>query len=439
MTGKNKEPVTIFPKVTGSIVKDVIVTEATKSSDAGKALIGAAKALSSNAYNPSISKMSRDMILQFPVIMSATIPTDDAIVIAKTLEKQYASLILLILSSTLSVDKDKYANVGEYIKELHNNDDAPNILKYAFGLTDNVSTIRSGVSKEATVVIPKGEIAACCNSTDMACTMESLNNKYNPTHITLRALEAAIELRGDTQKSIDAIKDVDRNANTKNSDVKQQKMAKVVKNDFGFTSSLEPTIISASIYVDKDERNFMLGVKAMVRRVSSDLMVANLVHATTNNQLAFKMIKWTKGELKFFRDIVFDITNSRMDANAEREGKGWFSALRRRKQNSKAFVGGGKPLSPISTLVMSTSEVEQVKASTGIDLYSPASAGKLISDLFLLALIIYDPSTKVVSTMMDGEVSKGVFTETTINGLKANNNKNTDLHEMAEVMKALGR
>ena len=155
-------------------------------------------------------------------------------------------------------------------------------------------------------------------------------------------------------------------------------------------SSMEPTMVNATVYVDGTYRSFLVGIKSMVRVVPSDFMVNQLIKSVQDNELAFKIIKWSKGETKFFRDFIFDLSTAREDAQDVKNGQGWFSALRRRKVASKAVLGSSTNTSPITSLVISTTEVERVKAATGVDLSKPAVAQKLMAENFLIAFMIYD-------------------------------------------------
>ena len=136
-------------------------------------------------------------------------------------------------------------------------------------------------------------------------------------------------------------------------------------------------------------------------------------------------------------DFIFGISNARDNANNMKNAGAWTYALKRRKEASKAFVGGGAPLSPISTLVVTEQEVESVKAACGIDISKEDVAAKLIRDYFLLAFMIYNTQTKAVMTMIDSDKNRG-FATTNINGLKAGNKKDTGL-DAKDLIKLLGR
>ena len=206
-------------------------------------------------------------------------------------------------------------------------------------------------------------------------------------------------------------------------------------------SSTEPTLVSAKIFVNNTSRDFIVGVKTMTRLCDSNTMVRELIKAVENTNLAFKIIKWTKGELKFFRDIVFGMTQAREDALNEKNGKGWFSAMRRRKQAAKTFIGGGRPLSPINTIVCTKYEIETVRTKTGIDLSEAKNARKLMKDLYLLGFCILDDANGTVEIMLDGDATDGEFAFNTVAGLRRMNDSsggNVSLNDLRAFMKEVG-
>lgn len=431
-----------------------------------------------NNFRPrSIASLARDQIMQFPVYMSANISADDAPVIAKSLEKQYSVLAMLALSNHLNYDSSKYRTVGDVISEIHNNDDNPNMLNYVLNLLDTATTLTGSFEGTTKVQVNANDLAGLWYGTNDEITTESINNKYLPNEGNITKVENAID------KAMEAVSfsktyakvspDFDRLRKTtmfgdhakENKDQKnaQKKVSpktgwdsNIGTSDMGFRGAgkparlpepllkndqmllnAAPTVITASMVIDGEARDFMIAVKAMCHVVPSAQMVGMLIDAVQNNQLAFKIIKWSKGEQRFVRDFIFDISNARESAKNMKNAGAWTYALKRRKEASKAFVGGGAPVSPISTLVVTDVEVEAVKAACGIDISRDAVAAKLIKDYFLLAFMIYNTQTKAIMTMIDSDKSTGFIT-TNINGLKAGNKKDDGL-DAKDLIKLLGR
>jgi hypothetical protein len=96
----------------------------------------------------------------------------------------------------------------------------------------------------------------------------------------------------------------------------------------------------------------------------------------------------------------------------------------------------GESMPPITTIVTTTYEVAKVAELTGMDLLEPYTAVKLLSKYFLLGLVIYDPETGRVQSIFDGDVN---FSVTTLSGLKTKQQKDQDLTQFAQFIRASGR
>ena len=307
------------------------------------------------------------------------------------------------------------------------------------------------------ITISENELLKLWYGAESSVNMESLNSLYLPNNENMRKLSNVIEAasgtpspnptpqpkRSNFQRFVEIGKNVGSrigrtNASPDNSKKDAQLPSMIESRTL---SSNEPTLINAKIYVNNTSRDFIIGVKTMTRLCDSDTMVRELIKAVENTNLAFKLIKWTKGELKFFRDIVFGISQAREDALNEKNGKGWFSAMRRRKQAAKTFIGGGRPLSPINTIVCTKYEVETVRAKTGIDLSESKNAKKLMKDLYLLGFCILDETNGTVEILLDGDATDGEFVFNTVAGLRRVNESsggNVSLNDLRAFMKEVG-
>ena len=419
------------------------------------------KRVASNFAPKSIASMARDQIMQFPVYMSNLVNAEDAPVITKALEKQYSVLAMLALSNHLNYDSSKYQTVGDVISEIHNNNDNPNMLNYVMNLVDNTKAIANAFEGTTRVQVNVDDLAGLWYGTNDEITTESINNQYLPNEGSIRKVEASISMAMEADNTTAKKDDDDKEAKVDKTDagaLPSSWDSSLGTSDYGFRGSnaragtrqpellktndqtllnAAPTVVTATMMIDNQKRDFMIAIKAMCHVVPTQQMVSMLVDAVQNNQLAFKIIKWSKGEQHFVRDFIFDISNARANANNMKNAGAWTYALKRRKEASKAFVGGGAPVSPISTLVVTDVEVEAVKAACGIDISKDDVAAKLIKDYFLLAFMIYNTQTKAIMTMIDSDKNRG-FVTTNINGLKAGNKKDTGL-EAKDLIKLLGR
>ena len=72
----------------------------------------------------SLTRNAKDTIAQYPVIFSASIPLDDAVIVAKALELQYAALLISVISANSDYDRGRYNNPSEYLKNFYSNRDS---------------------------------------------------------------------------------------------------------------------------------------------------------------------------------------------------------------------------------------------------------------------------------------------------------------------------
>lgn len=440
-----------------------------------------AKFIRQNTSNKgSIAKMARDYIMQFPVIASSSIPEEDLVPIVKNFEIQYAQFAAMILQGTAGINVKDIASTSDILKQIHSNEDAPNLLDYAMDISGGRSAKES-----LQVAIPDTELRALAFGTDSEFTMENLNSMYNPNERMLKKYEkvtAALEGNDPTPspdtstekpKYSDMARDKDEtdrkfemnNARYENiksqtrmykqnkaeslgrekktdMDMAMAKQTKVSSSDLNKIQTIgeAPTVLTATLYLESEAgvpepRTLVFGVKCMTRAIPSTVMVPNVVECIASNTWAFKFVKWTKGETKFFRDIVFDISNAKKEAINESDPAGaWFNSIKRRKRNSKWFRSKTN-ISPVMTLILTDAEVELIKAKTGIDLSDDTAAAKLLKDMYLLGFAIYHTANGNVDIMLD-KYSNGRFYSTTMTGLRASNrgNTNTDLREINKLL-----
>lgn len=421
--------------------------------------------------NASIAKMSKDYVMQFPMIASAAIPDGDFHVITKSFEVQYAQFVAMVLSGMTGINVNDVKTSADILKLIHSNDDSVPLK-----LIDYAMTAGDGATEGMTYQFSQSDLQSMEYGTDQEINLESLNAMYQPNAATLaryeRSMEASDGVPGrvkewlkshpgateeDYYKYIDAKarssvsvkKDNDYDADHKrkvrldnqniqvnNNRIAQGRidLAKSHQNTVNVSdlnkiqdTGEAPTVLTATVYVGTDEagyepRTLIFATKIMPRRIPSDVMVANVARCITTNTFAFNFIRWTKGELKFVRDLLFDISNSRDSALRSIDPKGvgqWFEAVYRRKKNSK-LNASKTSLAPTMTLLITDAEADQIQAACGIDLTQDAAAAKLIKDMYLLGFGIYNTANGTVSMMLDG-LSNGRFYHTTTAGLNAQN------------------
>lgn len=479
-----------------------------KNYDTGSAVIDGvrfANLIKKTYSRSSLTRDAKDTIAQYPVIFSADIPTEDATVIAKAFEAQYAALLVSVISASPDYDRSRYENPAEYLKNFFDNRSVPAVLNvlesqlpedvFSEDLTLESATIYHDIDR----LIPTRIATECWEDTDSAFNTATLNHRYKPESMTQRAMEGVVnQLRALHTPAMEASGDdilnsfgargsrlnsddvgtptkADRVERTTERGVYQTddkgqiiidpKTKKPIRMDRirenrvlrapaetarqGFNTyndklgSMAPTMVNVQLTSHHGNapvitHNIVLGVKAMVRSVPQDLMISNLAEGISETRgVLFKFIKWTKGEYRFVSDFILGIDNAKSDAASNKDMKHWLKTLQRRKRSDAINkITSGMAMPPMTTIVTTSYEVARVKEMTGLDLNDELNAAKLIAKHYLLGFAIYDSETGRIRSIFDGDAS---FSINTISGLKTKQQKDQDLVQYAQFVRAAGR
>ena len=182
--------------------------------------------------------------------------------------------------------------------------------------------------------------------------------------------------------------------------------------------------------------DFMVGIKCILHPIKSNDMITNMVNACRNDNTVFNFLRWTTGEISFFRDFLLNINEIETDVTAYRSGSSpWWSALKRRKSMSRLrdsmFLG--KRILPNATIVISAEEVEFIKSEYGYDLYNPIFFNKIMNHYFLLGFVIVDNSSQIAHFLFEDQIN---FQTVTFSALeKSSVNDERKFKEMLKVVK----
>lgn len=143
----------------------------------------------------SITRRAQDSIMQFPVIMSGGIPLDDAVILTKALEMQYASMLMSVISCNSDYNRGKYANPVDYLKTFHNNSNIPTIFMSMDSELpqDAVITIESALTLHSMESLVSHEVIMECWGDNMEkYNSASLNSMYRPHAYTQEVMESVV-------------------------------------------------------------------------------------------------------------------------------------------------------------------------------------------------------------------------------------------------------
>ena len=392
--------------------------------------VSTGKVIAKYVSNTSLTKLAKDSIFQFPVIISASIDNDEIFVMAKSFERSYASMMVSVISMSSYIDLNKYGKedyLVNFLRRFHSNTNiGGNIIA-----SESVSISEANILPQENVV--GVNVAALWDSVYESVDNTSINDMYRPFKRTTRILEDALEA-GTFAKTITigntSIDNADTIAKIGQKNVvndegkpirnsKSDKFNQVVKSDY--MTDMAPTMINVTVVADATGKgatwtqSVVLGIKAMVRMVKSGVMVNNMMDAFKDRGL-FKWLSWTKGEIST-AELIFGAGKA----------DNWLKILRERKMAQGINKLLGKRLLPNASIVITESEALAIKEATGVDPHNPADVQKMMNRYFLLAFGIYDTENKLLDVMYDGESQ---FSTESIRELAAKNKKDTNLLAM---------
>ena len=402
--------------------------------------VSTGKVIAKYVSNTSLTKLAKDSIFQFPVIISASIDNDEIFVMAKSFERSYASMMVSVISMRSYIDLHKYGKedyLVNFLRRFHSNTNiGGNIIA-----SESISISDANILPQENVV--GVNVAALWDSVYESVDNTSINDMYRPFKRTTRILEDALEA-GTFAKTITigntSIDNADTIAKIGQKNVvndegkpirnsKSDKFNQVVKSDY--MTDMAPTMINVTVVADATGKgatwtqSVVLGIKSMVRMVKSGVMVNNMMDAFKDRGL-FKWLSWTKGEIST-AELIFGAGKAMQDGYAAGKGDNWLKLLRERKMAQGINKLLGKRLLPNASIVITESEALAIKEATGVDPHNPADVQKMMNRYFLLAFGIYDTENKLLDVMYDGESQ---FSTESIRELAAKNKKDTNLLAM---------
>lgn len=193
-------------------------------------------------------------------------------------------------------------------------------------------------------------------------------------------------------------------------------------------NTMKPLMMNVQFHVqDKtgalsEAINYVVAVKTYNRIIDADTIPDVAEYPLKEMNKIARKAKWRAGELKFFRDIVFKVKQKKQTAVDSRDPKRkWYRRLYELAHMTgdaptKAAIKGKNitwsvvksqieddfdfGVIPNSTLVISSNDVVNVKAKTGIDLLNGHTATKLCKELFLIAMVVIDTDAESIKILL---------------------------------------
>lgn len=372
----------------------------------------------------SLSANAADGVLQFPMLVTGALTIEEAQKVAKACERNYATFVEIVSSLNPEIvgpDTDPV----EYIRQYHKNID---IIESALNTSE--PTVQYTLIEGNPAMYRK-------YYRDIKPVLDDF---------VLRGLNNSSGYRYRNRlKSIYPVDEGNKTTsfpNKKPNDYVPRNI--LLDNDIKKANELVPTTLHLRIYRRPNETDaegtffdFVIGIKVYMHLVESEDMIENIVNACRNKDTIFEFIRWSSGEISFFKDFVFRIDDMKQDITRVNNGSSpWWSTLKyiaRKSDAIKGFKLQSAALLPNSTIVMSMNEIEYIKTNYGFDLFNNFNLiKKVMKTYFLLGFVIVDSSSEVVHFLFDKDKS---YHSVSYSGLDRDNNNATK--QFKDMLKAV--
>jgi len=373
-----------------------------------------------NKVTNGIKARARDLILQYPVLVSNTLSQETVSAVTRALEHDYANHMVLLISDQ---NLDGGPSTSDYLKGFHNNVLEPGNLPSSV-LNKVNGEILNETNQNLFNEMSLNDLTV--NSVKMKLFNEDTNQDSKG-----RSAEAIAKMN--IKKADNYDKEFEAKMKKMELEINDKKTAQLVNSDVRKLNDMSPTFVKGNISVMLPgasvavEKPIHFAVKAVAHLLDSDEIVLNLSNNLNDPSLLVKFIEWTTGEKRLFTDLIMQKDDMKRLATSKGKGAHWFRKLSLMANNAKmrkswAHIASKMPWGkkavqlindrvpiPTMSLVISKSEVDQIRAKTGIDLLRKEGDIRALMDRFyLLTFMIVDDATEMV--YLYDEVSKRYVT-----------------------------
>ena len=400
----------------------------------------------------SISRMAMDGIADFPVVVEDTLSVEEGMMIARSLEKRFASFLMVVMSMDPTFDMSKDGTtMADYLKQFHQNMNVDgDIIGGAKLSLESVSTekllnVAESLGVEYSMFVD--EAVGILHTIYEGVNSHFVNKEAAKLNFTIEEVTESAVLNDVGKVVLEAGKltpGPSTKFDNKNSDPKQRQP--LVNAEFKKANDVVPTLLHVRVFPkgtdQKEPIDFIIGVHASLHPISQSDMVLNLVRGLRNEDKFFNFIRWTTGETKFFRDFLFGLDQMKIDATTSSgSSNALFSVGRKRKALSTIKNRFTKEsLMPNMTTVVSTDCLARLKDEYGYDINMNAGATqmalirKMMNTYFMFGFVIVDPGLQRVNIFVDGDSRFESYTYANLQREGTVNDK-----QFKEMMKMLGR
>ena len=384
----------------------------------------------------SIARGAKDSTFQFPCLIVDTVPIDMATTCVRTLDQVYASFTQTWLSMNSMFDISIDPTPSAYLNKLHQNlklegvenlevneEDVPEYMEKVY---DGSYRLYMDPDKTHGVLFNVADHATKEMMESHKDFLKEYMSEFDLAPIEITEADRTEMNAGDLAAAV-----IDGQINSNRLDRQDQilrqsdraQVPKLTDRDIKKSNDMLPYGIQVRLIAVNDKKefvqyvDFIVGVKAILHTVSSSDMIDNIARALQNKSLAFKLLKWTTGEISLFKDIIFNINNIKADSLNRANGRSPFFGTLKRLRGKKFGVSNltvPHALIPNATIVITSYEADYLEKNYAINVRDERIVKKLMNSLFLMSFIILDDGTNTMSVLYDGDSSFQTYSMETL-------------------------
>lgn len=381
----------------------------------------------------SLTKATKGLIMQFPVLVSKANHVESAAIVAKAYEAKFVTLLQMAFAACNITSEGGL----EFIRNFHTNLDSDKITVDEF--IDIMDSYAEGANLSADTYAKYRAVTE-----DMKNLAHYFDDDINESSLNsykvFKAYNTTRILKEDNKNLFDDLTDdaVNAERKTKEQDNKDQKDARDAENlglnknkderdarnmqrdifthylvpqEIKKMNELTPTMIIVN-FVHKEtpkseavNQQLVIGVKAKVYEVEPMDVINKLISKYVDGNFMLKLIKVNTREISFVKDFLLAIDSAKLDA-LSRSKRGstnkLFKVLERRALNGKIrkALKGNNYHKAISSLVISQEEAEELMKNN-IDVMNPAVIRPIMEKLNLISFAVIDESSEAVKFIFD--------------------------------------
>lgn len=403
----------------------------------------------------SIAKQASNLVLVFPVIVSASMSISSAILISKAIERKCVSLLQILFSSVqLNNTDDLLDYIGKFHKNLN--------VKPNMDLGDFMD-IMSELEESGKLTITDRDAYEAVME-DMQNINHVLSTDFNPVSIADYKIkhnmygESTIITEADKTKVFGnniASNNTVNNITYRGDSGTRSNLAglkdnidyynkQILPSDIKKANELVPTMMLVNFTTVRDgvkvNTTGVVGIKAKLYPVDQMELVNRIASKNKERNGLFNLIRATTREISFFKDLAFAIDKAKLDAvymAKNDDNSRMFKVLERRAAKDRFMrLIKRNDASPITSLVLSQDDVEYLKKYNDIDIEKSFNARTILEAYNLMDIVIVDESLEVARFMYDD--GDGSYETLTFDSLEKETNGN-DYKKVINLMSRINR